>query len=313
MKKLLLTLLVVLASCGKEEVAKPKSAAEQSRPIVNRDSENVLDAIADPHFLSWAEAQMDIWDKDGDGVLSQAEAAGVKKISLPVGGEIASLAGIEHFTGLTYLTCTENRLSSLDLSHNTSLETLGVDFNDLVSLTLPRGERLSFVTCEVNELTALDVSGCAGLAELHCGANLLTRLDVSTCPKLKNLQCWNNSLTSLDLSGNRALTKLNCQVNAIASLNLKGCKELKELQAICCQLKEVDISHCPELWLCSVEENPGTNGIFTIHSIYNDHTRPHGKIPGRDYNFWFPTEWILYTAIGQGTTIKARYVVTSPA
>ncbi len=123
MKKLLLTLLVVLASCGKEEVAKPKSAAEQSRPIVNRDSENVLDAIADPHFLSWAEAQMDIWDKDGDGVLSQAEAAGVKKISLPVGGEIASLAGIEHFTGLTYLTCTENRLSSLDLSHNTSLET----------------------------------------------------------------------------------------------------------------------------------------------------------------------------------------------
>ena len=86
---------------------------------------------------------------------------------------IADLTGIEHFTALTTLTCSNNQLTSLDVSQNTALEVL---------------------YCDNNQLNSLDVSGCAALYYLKCQTNQLTSLDVSGCTALKELECYSNQI-----------------------------------------------------------------------------------------------------------------------
>ena len=96
---------------------------------------------------------------------------------------IADLTGIEHFTALTYLACTGNQLTSLDVSGCTALTRL---------------------YCSSNQLTSLDVSGCTALTLLSCNSNQLTSLDVSKNTALWTLYCYSNQI-----KGNKMLALVN--------------------------------------------------------------------------------------------------------
>lgn len=86
-----------------------------------------------------------LYDMDGDGWLSETEAEAITSISLP-GTGISTLKGIEYLTQLTYLDCSDNRLTDLDLSNNRELVTL---------------------LCTGNSLTELDVSNNPELVEFE--------------------------------------------------------------------------------------------------------------------------------------------------
>ena len=84
-----------------------------------------------------------------DGIITEEEIKNVVQIS--VGKKnITNLKGIEYFTALTYLSCYENQLTSLDVSKNTTLARL---------------------VCNNNQLTSLDVSKNTALTELYCYDN----------------------------------------------------------------------------------------------------------------------------------------------
>ena len=95
---------------------------------------------------------------------------------------------------VTYFDCSNNQLTTLDVSQNTALENLW---------------------CTDNQLTTLDVSKNTALTGLYCYNNPLTALDVSKNTALTVLDCYNNQLTALDVSQNTALTWLSCTGNQI--------------------------------------------------------------------------------------------------
>jgi hypothetical protein len=126
---------------------------------------------------------------NGDNEIQVSEASvfngGISLIAGPgpgVGGKeglnITDLTGIETFVSLTYLYCSWNQLTSLDVSACTALTSLW---------------------CDGNQLTSLDVSTCSALTRLDCYSNLLTSLDVSANTALTYLYCGGNQLTSLDV------------------------------------------------------------------------------------------------------------------
>jgi hypothetical protein len=195
---------------------------------------DVLTKIPDPAFLEyckWAmkneyeywdsSAREDIihpvWDTDGDGRLSETEAAAVISIDVSwVGeerGDIKSLAGIEYFTGLIRLECNYNLLTSLDLSKNTAMKHLDCASSQLTSLDVSKNTALTYLNCEGNQLSSLDVSGCIELESLIGTDNRLLTLDVSNNTALTDLWCDYNELTSLDISNNTALMGLVCANN----------------------------------------------------------------------------------------------------
>ena len=86
-------------------------------------------------------------DTDKDSLLSESEIAGVTGLDVS-GMGIQDLRGIEYFTELESLDCSDNALTSLDLSANTALQTLEAG-----------GNRLDIVLDENN---AFDVSSLPG-------------------------------------------------------------------------------------------------------------------------------------------------------
>ena len=132
-------------------------------------------------------------DPNGNGILSDTELKNVKTIDVK-GLGITRLKGIEKFTELTVLNCSNNKLSALDVSKNTKLGDL---------------------RCTNNQLTSLNVNSNTQLVALSCGGNQLTTLNLTYNTRLMELNCNNNSLQGLNLTKNTALITLNCYANKI--------------------------------------------------------------------------------------------------
>lgn len=154
-----------------------------------------------------------------DGVLTNAEIANVGSIYL-LFEKVENLKGIEYFTSLTYLDCSGNKLSSLDVSNNTRLLTLYCDNNQLTTINVSGCSALNRFTCGHNQLNTLDLSKNTNLKYLDCSYNLFGFLDVSKNTNLKNLYCRDNQLSSIDVSYNSMLEYFDCSGNQLTSLDL---------------------------------------------------------------------------------------------
>ncbi|WP_352406439.1 S-layer homology domain-containing protein [Acetoanaerobium noterae] len=141
----------------------------------------------DASFRAWLHAQT----YGSDDILTAEEIAAITFINVS-DQNISDLTGIECFTALTELECSNNQLTALDVSKNTALMGL---------------------FCSDNQLTALDVSNNTALTKLSCDRNQLVALDVSRNTALNGLYCSNNQLTALDVSKNTVLHTLNCSNN----------------------------------------------------------------------------------------------------
>lgn len=150
-------------------------AASCDKTPVQDDTDPVV-AFEDETFKAYC---LSNFDKDGDGEISLEEAEEVTSIvlktTIPFIPPITSLRGIESFTNLVHLDCSNNLLTSLDLSQNTALE---------------------YLDCSCNPLTGLDVSGCTKMETIVCNDNRLTVLDASGCPGLSGMECQNNPTLS---------------------------------------------------------------------------------------------------------------------
>ncbi len=113
------------------------------------------------------------------------------------GANIASVSGIEYFTGLTGFYCRYNQLTSLDVSQNTSLQYLFCNGNQLTQLTVPANGNLRYLYCYDNDLTSLDVSNVDTLTHLQCQRNDLTELLVSPSASLINVNAFTNQLSDV--------------------------------------------------------------------------------------------------------------------
>ncbi len=72
-------------------------------------------------------------------------------------GQIKDLTGIEDFAALQSLECSDNQLTSLDLSKNTELGVLNCSYNEIADLILPVGGEFSQLYCWNNQFTSLDL------------------------------------------------------------------------------------------------------------------------------------------------------------
>ncbi|WP_405299659.1 hypothetical protein [Kordia sp.] len=156
---------------------------------------------------------------------------------------INDLTGIEEFTALTFLNCTGNQLTSLDVSNNIVLSTLWCNSSNLSNLNLSFNTVLTDLRCSANNLTSLDLSNKTALTDLRCGVNNLTTLDLSNNVALKDVRIASNDLTNLDLSNNTALINLSCIGNNLISLDLSNNTVLNQLSCKSNELTSLNIAN----------------------------------------------------------------------
>ena len=210
----------------------------------------------DVNFRNWLLKQ----DYATDGVLTEEILSEITEMDVH-GCAIHSLKGIEHFTALTKLNCSMNRLTSLDVSHCPALKVLDCFINDLAYLDLSHNPELTELNCSGNPLVSFDVSHNSALVKLNCSCinslslDLLLNgedpsplvLDLSHNPALRVLECSTNILKSLDLSHNPALRVLDCSCNELSSLDLSHNPALVKLNCCWNIFTSLDLSHNPAL------------------------------------------------------------------
>lgn len=204
-----------------ETVCTPEIPFETVSAQMNVEEKNgiAIDAVNFPD-ANFRSIVTENYDTDKDGNLSDTEIAAVEKIDCVDKG-ISSLKGIEYFTALKVLLCSQNQLTVLDVRKNIEL---------------------SLLSCYRNQLATLDIGKNAVLEELYCDDNQLTTLNISENPSLKILRCYQNQLSALDVSKNTMLTELSCDDNQLTMLDLSKNTVLEELYCNSNQLTSLDIS-----------------------------------------------------------------------
>ncbi|WP_299334210.1 T9SS type A sorting domain-containing protein [uncultured Psychroserpens sp.] len=135
---------------------------------------------------------------------------------------ISSLIGIEDFSVLQILNCSNNTLESVDLSNNTALLDIDISDNNLSVLDVNANVLLTTLNCSNNAIENLDLSSNPSLATLNCSDNGLTSIDISSNTALSNMDCSMNQIESLDTTSNTALTTLLCNSNNLFALNINN-------------------------------------------------------------------------------------------
>lgn len=222
--------------------------------------------IADLNFIAAVETAITSWSpkwrKEADGTvrmnLSNTEI--VKKVETLsiVGKNLSSFDGIEYFTGLTSLNCSDNRLTALDVGNLHNLETLNCSGNQISSenLKLPSAY-LKTLDCSNNRLERLDETVLpATLTELDCSDNPLTVLNVNFLNKtLTKLECAATQLSSLSVASLTNLTYLDCSFNRFTALDVTALKKLKELYCHSNRLTSLKVTGLTSLQVLSCYDN----------------------------------------------------------
>ena len=237
------------------------------------------------------------YDTNKDSSLSDTEIAAVEEIDCYDKG-ISNLKGIEYFTSLNILLCTDNQLTALDVSENTALTELDCRFNKLTALDVSKNTALTILECNANRLTALDVSKNTALTELDCSFNELTALDVSKNTALTALDCSINKLTALDVSKNTALTKLYCNENRLTALDVSKNTALLYLICVVNQLTSLDLNNT------KITNDPNCrNNIYQI-VVDNDPTFDLSTLPG-NFVVAKASDWSGGTVSGNMLTVDS--------
>jgi len=170
-------------------------------------------------------------DTNNDGQIDVSEAQAVVGMKINVlWYDIASLEGIQYFSNLTYLDCSYQELTDVDLSSLTNLETLICTRGTTTSLNLSGLTNLKSLDCSRNSLTQLNISSLSSLESLTCHLNNIISIDASNLSSLKTIKCDDNNLTNLTVSGTN-LETLDCGKNSITSLDISNLPNLSSVKA----------------------------------------------------------------------------------
>ena len=197
---------------------------------------NITPVLSEKALITYL---LNTFDTDGDGQLNDMDKA--TSINLSGYGLTTVDDMLCHLPALKKLDCSNNKLTSINLSHSPQLTELNVSKNSLTSLDVTGNTALkSLVAFSNTDLTSLDLSKNTALTSLNISADNFTSLDVSNNTALTFLEISATSITSLDLSKNTALSsivlssvmeKLDISNTALKTVDLSKCKSLTSLNA----------------------------------------------------------------------------------
>lgn len=212
---------------------------------------------------------------------------------------ILDLTGIEDFVALTNLDCSNNQLTTLNISQNinlvelycstnqlSSLEVINLPnlirlwcfSNQITNLNITQNPLLISLRCEYNQLTSLDTTNNINLNVLVCEHNQINFINVSDSVGLNRFLCGNNLITNLDLSANTNLSYLSCEQNQITSLDFTNNNRLAIIICNNNALTSLDLSQntnltdldCSNNMLCALNLKNGTNNnIVSMNFDFN--------------------------------------------
>ncbi len=191
-----------------------------------------------------------------NGNILNSDAQGVTSLIINNRG-ITDMTGIEIFTDLISFYCTQNNLTSLDVTSNLNLQILMCWGNNISNLNISTNTILFQLSCDENNLSNIDLSNNTSLMILECGENPISSLDLSALTNLQTLNCSLASITAFDFTNNTNLRNLYCNFNQITELDLSNLPNFERL-------------NCSNNLLTSLSVKNGNNTNVTYFNTTNN-------------------------------------------
>lgn len=212
MKKLF-PLLLLFTGFVKAQIVNIPDANFKNALVNNLTIDNDNDYIPDANV-----------DVDGDGEISETEAQAVLHLHV-VGYDIADMTGIEAFTNLTLLNCSNNLITSLDVTGFTAMEVIEVDDNPITSLNTTGMMQLGLVGAARTAIPAFDFT-----------SNNVVTLRASNCPLLTSINGSGGHIDFIDF-----LNTTNLQYLNLRNCNFFDTEYLSAMLGMQNQLQYVDL------------------------------------------------------------------------
>lgn len=234
--------------------------------------------IPDANFKAYLVGNTGI-NTNADTEIQVAEATAFTGGIIAPSQGISDMTGIEAFTNVTYLDCSYNTLTSIDVSNCTALTTLHCHSNQLTALNVSSNTNLTDLNCGGNSISTLSVTNNTLLTDLSCYQNQLSSLDVSTNVNLIHLSFFSNSISSINLASNAALTNLGCSSNSLSALDLSSNNLITNLTCAFNTITGLDVSNLAGLTSIECNYNSLTslnvaNGNNSNLTLFNAQTNP---------------------------------------
>lgn len=194
------------------------------------------------------------FDANKDNFFSDDEISKIITINVQEKG-ISSLKGVEFFTSLTFLNCSHNSISELDLSKNTDLMNLDCNYNRLTEIDVSAIKGLLFFSCSGNSVSSVDLTANTELQGFWALSCPISSVDFSKNPKLKEIGISKTYISSLDFSNNPCMEHIDCGGSRLTSINVSKCPKLWKLNIYNNRLTRVDVSKNPELLTLGINGN----------------------------------------------------------
>jgi Leucine-rich repeat (LRR) protein len=201
-------------------------------------------------------------DLNNDNEIQNSEATQVSYLNISNSNILAnSLIGLEAFTNLEKIICTNNNINSLNLTFLSNLKYVNCEFSYVSSINVQGLSFLEYINCSNNNISSLNIQNLTNLKEIYCrnmtlnslnvqglfnleklicGQNYLSNLNVQNLINLKTIDVDNANLSSLNVQGLINLEYLDCSQNNISTLNLQGLENLKFLYCNFCGLDNLN-------------------------------------------------------------------------
>jgi Leucine-rich repeat (LRR) protein len=177
-----------------------------------------------------------------DDYVTLSKIANVSTLNIP-NLNIQNIIGIEYFSNLSNLNCSNNSINNIDVSQNTALTVFSCSFNQISNINISTNTNLFHLNVSNNNLGNIDISNNTALTFLNCENNQINNLNVNQNNLLTHLAVNNNLLTVIDLTQNLSLVTFICDFNKLSTLNLSLHTVLQQLSAVDNQLAYLNIKN----------------------------------------------------------------------
>ncbi|MBO4459316.1 MAG: S-layer homology domain-containing protein [Clostridiales bacterium] len=215
---------------------------------VKIDSANFPDA----NFRKFVKSEFDL---DSNGTLSSYEISEADLIDV-TGKSIKNLKGLQYFSSLEILECSNLKLTELDISANTKLKTLIADANKLKEIDVSNNKSLTELIIDDNKLDSLNISKNTSLKELSLSGNALTELSLKSNNSLQYLDCSDNQISKITYpEGYNSLTTFICSSNELTRISLTNSYDLTKVMCEDNHLNYLDLSGSSKLAYLTCYQN----------------------------------------------------------
>jgi hypothetical protein len=218
-------------------------------------------------------------DLNNDNEIQVNEAVLIDSLNVS-SANIANMDGINNFLNLKKLICSNNQLTSLNISSLTSLKKLRGTSNGITTVNLSNNIQLEEILLSVNQLQSINIFNLTNLIRLevygnqltsilvnsllqlqilNVSTNLLTDINILENLNLQFLSCGGNLISSLDVSQNLNLHLLDCNNTILTSLDLSQNTNLQQLNCNSTQFTSFDLSNNIMLNGFTCQDNPTLN------------------------------------------------------